>query len=320
MADSASTTNRVSNWSDSRSYALLSPPRIALIYFGMGVTWIVFSDQVVTSIAPTPNAVTIMQTVKGWLFVLLSSLLIYALVAAHHRQLDQTNTRLKRATRQVSVLQRILRHNLRNICNVIAGNVQCVETECENVPQERFKIIDAHIDRLLELGQKSGHFRGPDTSPQPICLNDVVNRVTTSLEESYPTALIKTTLPEDVVVVADPRLDFAIHELLENGIKHNNTTPPVVALAVTDSSTNEYTITIRDNGPGLPQVEQDVLGVTEESQLHHSLGIGLGLAEMIVTTSGGSLDHDDTYTDGTAFHLQLPKCSRTTSVISELGQ
>lgn len=73
--------------------------RVTLIYFSVGALWILLSDRALLLLLPDATAVGIsaMQTWKGWLFVILTSLLLSILVrhallrqAAIQTQLDQT--------------------------------------------------------------------------------------------------------------------------------------------------------------------------------------------------------------------------------------
>ncbi len=68
----------------------LKPPiKISLIYFVFSVIWIIWSDGVVMMLADEPDLVTRMQTYKGWLFVLATSLLIYGLILKDYKQKEQ---------------------------------------------------------------------------------------------------------------------------------------------------------------------------------------------------------------------------------------
>jgi PAS domain S-box-containing protein len=51
--------------------------RVTVLYAVFGSLWILLSDRIVAAIITDPKVLTTVQTFKGWLFVLLSSLLIY---------------------------------------------------------------------------------------------------------------------------------------------------------------------------------------------------------------------------------------------------
>jgi PAS domain S-box-containing protein len=58
-----------------------SPRRIALIYLAVSAVWILVSDRLLALVVSNPNALTVLQTAKGWLFVGLTAALLYLLVA-----------------------------------------------------------------------------------------------------------------------------------------------------------------------------------------------------------------------------------------------
>jgi len=69
----------------------LAPLKVAFFYFVAAGSWILLSDQLLRFIAVDAGHLTRLQTVKGWLFVLVSALLLYALVrhymlAVHRRE------------------------------------------------------------------------------------------------------------------------------------------------------------------------------------------------------------------------------------------
>ena len=66
--------------------------RISLYYLILGIVWISASDHVVVAIAPDPQLLVVLQTIKGWAFVLLSSLLIYSLTKRAFHKAAQLET------------------------------------------------------------------------------------------------------------------------------------------------------------------------------------------------------------------------------------
>lgn len=86
-----------------RLYAL----RFAVIYAVLGSVWIAVSDQVLKRLFTDPAAVTIAQTVKGFAYIGVTTLLVYFLArqAVHKVQADLLKERLRSTT---SVLDTIL--------------------------------------------------------------------------------------------------------------------------------------------------------------------------------------------------------------------
>ncbi|MEL0586611.1 MAG: PAS domain S-box protein [Candidatus Thiodiazotropha sp. (ex. Lucinoma kazani)] len=57
-----------------------SPLSIVFIYAALSTLWILLSDKVVEMVASSPSQITLISTAKGWLFIAVTSLLLYWLI------------------------------------------------------------------------------------------------------------------------------------------------------------------------------------------------------------------------------------------------
>jgi signal transduction histidine kinase len=64
-----------------------APTRIVLVYAVVGALWIAFSDTVLGILVPDPSLRDHLQTVKGWVYVLATSILLYLLIRRGQRKL-----------------------------------------------------------------------------------------------------------------------------------------------------------------------------------------------------------------------------------------
>lgn len=83
--------NRTPRGTSRPSRDLRAPLKVAFFYMVAAGSWILLSDMLLQFIALDADQLTRLQTVKGWLFVLVSALLLYALVrhymlAVHRRE------------------------------------------------------------------------------------------------------------------------------------------------------------------------------------------------------------------------------------------
>jgi sensor histidine kinase regulating citrate/malate metabolism len=53
---------------------------------------------------------------------------------------------------------------------------------------------------------------------------------------------------------------------------------------------DRYRKRVADDGPGLPEMEREVLGADTETPLRHGQGIGLCLVNAVVTEAGRTLE------------------------------
>ncbi|MUV88506.1 PAS domain S-box protein [Halapricum sp. CBA1109] len=209
-----------------------------------------------------------------------------------------------RRQRMIQVLNRVLRHNLRNDMTVIRGYAEMLyETlDAEGATQAR-KIVDKS-DQLLALSETARQFETTLEAPPKITTADVVpvvSRAAARIDDEYPGATITVQTPETATARSSPSLETAITELLDNAAKHAGERPSITVTVLVDDST---TVRIEDDGPGLPNNERAVLSSGDETPLEHGGGLGLWLTYCIVESLGGRLtvpEHDD----GTCIEVTL---------------
>lgn len=76
---------------------LLTDPcyQITLIYAITGGLWIAFSDHLLALLAHYPYSITVFQTIKGWFFILITSLLLYYLIRQETQRLQLSEKRYR---------------------------------------------------------------------------------------------------------------------------------------------------------------------------------------------------------------------------------
>jgi PAS domain S-box-containing protein/putative nucleotidyltransferase with HDIG domain len=78
--------------------------RIALIYALFGGIWILFSDRLLAFLVEDPRLLTLIQTFKGWLFVLTSAVIIYLLLRNDPLLRKQAETALEHSQERYRTL------------------------------------------------------------------------------------------------------------------------------------------------------------------------------------------------------------------------
>ncbi|ELZ30601.1 histidine kinase [Halosimplex carlsbadense 2-9-1] len=202
---------------------------------------------------------------------------------------------------EVIVLNRVLRHNLRNAMTVVVGNADRIaeRTDDETTRTEADR-IRRRGESLLELAdharaiESSLGARPDETATRPA--DAIIEDVATTLREEFPDADVRPSGPEEPVAVLDGDLLLvALDELARNAITHNDAPTPAVEIdAVVDDGT--VTFTVADDGPGMPAVERRVLTDSfVETPTQHGAGLGLWLVTWLVHWADGevSVDVDD---------------------------
>ena len=284
--------------------------RAAAAYAAFGFLWVGTTDHLVERLFTDPVMITQAQTAKGWLFVGLSAVIVYALIDYNHRQLGHKNEQLDEALRQISVLHRVLRHNLRNSCNVIRGHAQLIESEGSNGVRESAGVIREYSDQLVELSDRTRLLRrivtaDPDAVEAADLAATIDDRVAHA-RERHPNATIDVSVPEGMVVEVDRRLSTVLEELVDNAVVHNDAENPSVRIAVEREGSDAVVLEVSDDGLGIPQVERDALDLDRETPMNHSQGIGLLMVKTILDQAEGDLGIDDDESGGTTVRVSIP--------------
>ena len=212
----------------------------------------------------------------------------------------------KRRERLVRVLNRVLRHNLRNDMTVVGGLAETLETRLDDAERDIAARIGRASDRLLELAEMARTLEeNIDDSPtiEPVDVVPMVETASAGADERYPDATITVDTPENAVALGAPRLETALWELVDNAAQHGGE-EPTVRISVTVEA-DSVRIVVADDGPGLPEGERAVLTSGEETPLIHGSGLGLWLVHWIVTGLGGEILVSDVDT-GAQIEIALP--------------
>lgn len=285
----------------------LTPRRIALVYLLAGGLWILLTDGLVSAFGGTAASQQALQSVKGLVFVGGSALLVYLLTRYRQRELQHANERLARAVQQNSVYLRLLRHNVRNVLNVIDGHAELLEDDLG--PNEHVDQIRNQVVQLVEMTEKARHLSGVLLGEHlPALPTDVVATVEREVERAradHPEATIATDLP-DAATAAAASLAVVVRELLENAVVHQESDHPEVEVTVTEAAEGPVELAVADAGPGVPSLERETLERPREDPLTHSQGIGLWVVRSLVAEAGGALEIDDNEPRGSVIRVTLP--------------
>ena len=212
--------------------------------------------------------------------------------------------------RQLRVVDRVLRHNVRNTLTAIGMFADQIRLNTDgDVRAAAEKIID-NADELSTTAEKSRSITtvlGETPEYEVVHLDDLVEQVVADFEDSDYDVDIDLTVSESPSVSASGHFYEAVEELVHNAIVHNDASTPRVEIEV--SGTDEgVSVEIADNGPGIPSIEREILESGREvDELYHGSGLGLWLVYWIVCRSGGSITVDEGGDSGTLVRLEFPQ-------------
>lgn len=207
----------------------------------------------------------------------------------------------KEREQRLQVLNRILRHNLRNDLNAIKGNIELATGTASQEVTDLLTSALGTIDKLLSTTEKSRKIQMElgDVDLREQDIESHVRRVTDRAQSEYPECDVRVSVPESVSVVASKKLNDALWELIENACVHGEE-PISISVHPDDES---VVIEISDRGPGIPDQELDVIESGEETPLKHGSGLGLWVSFWIIKASQGTLWFE--VDDDTTAHITL---------------
>ena len=218
-------------------------------------------------------------------------------------------TELKERTRQLRVLDNILRHNLRNDLTVIRGLADRIRSQDSGEFAEMADRIVTRADELVTTGEKSRAITDLLSDEPEIKQRNITNEVRTIAEKidaSELAAGVTVEAPERAVALATAKIGTAIEELVRNAIIHNDREEPSVTLHVT-ADEDAVRIRVIDDGPGLSEMDRDVLTTGRAVEaLYHGSGLGLWLVYWAISRSNGSIDLTEVNPRGTEITATLP--------------
>lgn len=217
---------------------------------------------------------------------------------------EQLEDQLIRQSNLATVLNRVLRHNIRNDMTVLRGYTELMN---QTDGDERYtKEALEKIDELLSLSDKARELDrivGSNAEQRPVDLGTVTEDLVERFRREYPDATFRTDISDDAEAAVFPTWERAIEELVENAVKHTGPSPTVEVSV--ERVPNAVEIHIADDGPGLSDQEQAVFSTGVETPLIHGSGLGLWVVHWIVSSHGGSTAVS-VNEDGTTMTISLP--------------
>lgn len=222
------------------------------------------------------------------------------------RDVTERETREQR----LQVLNRVLRHNLRNDLDAITGYAEML-AEPERQASEYAEQIQTIARNLLGLGEKAREIESMVATQherESDRLDRVIEDVIAEVQSDCPTCKIHVDSGADDQLVDGPTLRGVIRELVENACKHTDASACQVEITATVEPSRErpLVITVSDEGPGIPDHELKPVEEGGETPLEHGSGLGLWLVDWGVRTLNGEIEFETAEPRGTVATVRLP--------------
>ncbi|WP_222920079.1 HAMP domain-containing sensor histidine kinase [Natrinema sp. SYSU A 869] len=232
--------------------------------------------------------------------------------AALSRRLERNKATLSRRNEELLLLNRIVRHDIRNDMAVALGWGEELNNRVDGDEREMLERMLDTTRHTIELTQTLQAFtelwddddRGTESVPLAATLMETLRR----RREAYPDAdfVVDGAIPP-VAVRAGPLLSTVFRNLLNNAVQHTDAAEPRVEISVR-AEAERVNVRIADNGPGIPPDRRDtVFGRGEKGLESEGSGVGLYLVDTLVSQYDGDVWIESSELGGAAFVVELQR-------------
>lgn len=227
-------------------------------------------------------------------------------------ELEEEHLRVLTLYRRNVMLNRVLRHDVRNdaaVLMMIAERMRLEEDPdvpglAENIEQKAEDIVE-----VSDIARKVDEFDSVE-STEPVEIVELISEMVDSVRSTHRDVDIQTNLPAEGWVLADDVLRTVVDNLIDNAIEHNDQRPEIrIAVEEAKTEPNRVDIIVADNGPGMPAQIISALSETDASSTTdrpQNVGLGLWLVKWFVDSYDGELSIEPNRPRGTLVRVNLP--------------
>jgi PAS domain S-box-containing protein len=234
-------------------------------------------------------------------------------IAVNHEvtELKELERSLRERSEQLGILNRVLRHDIRNDMTVVLGWLDYVADETDEELASEFDRIKSSAEHVVELTTAAGDIAevmssGEEPDLERVCLTEILREEGEKRRETFDGVTIE--LPESpptVTVAANELLSSVFRNLINNAVQHNDADEPVVTITLRETD-GRLEVRVADNGPGVPDRLKDEIFGDEVKGLESSgTGMGLYLVSTLVEMYGGEVWVEDNEPTGAVFCVEL---------------
>lgn len=233
-----------------------------------------------------------------------------AIDITRRKQVEQD---LRQKTEQLALLNRMIRHDIRNDMAVIEGWLEILRDDLppafvdrldriERASQHTSKLTETARDMIALIEQDSS-----DIDVHPVGLHQVLSDEIERIETTFDQADIQLIGRPDVRVQANVMLSSVFGNLLNNAVQHTDEETPLITVEV-ECEDGTVRVRIADNGPGISKERREEIFDRETKGLESDgIGLGLYLVKTLIEGYGGDVWVTDNDPKGAVFVVELAR-------------
>ena len=215
----------------------------------------------------------------------------------HWLGLQRDVTQRREREERLAVLDRVLRHNIRNRMNVIRSRAELLREEHDE--DDSVETIIQAADDLTDISEQVRQFQNlisvRDHELEPHDLVPVLETAVADLRDRNPDATVRLDCPDEAVAGTHATLPAALGQMLEFAAERDrlpgaDAPDLTVRVAVEGES---VVVELLDYAGTIPDEDLNAIGRGSETPLQHSRGLELWLIRWAVLTSDGSFSVEE---------------------------
>ncbi|MFC7325089.1 histidine kinase N-terminal 7TM domain-containing protein [Halorubrum rutilum] len=244
-------------------------------------------------------------------------------------------TERERRRQQLEVLNRVLRHNLRNDAGVVHGYGELLADRLEDPELARMAdAIERRAGALAALGEKAGTVEAllTDGEADAVAVDELVENAVADARDREPDATVELEVERDaeaadggtardwVTRVRADALRAVVDNTVENALVHHDgegverddggrwvrVTLEREGGGEGDEGPDRFVLTVGDDGPGIPDHEIETVESGRETALEHGSGLGLWVVAWGAAAVGADVDYAHREPRGTKVTVSIP--------------
>ena len=298
--------------------------KITLLYFILGILWIFLSDTFFDSIIRDKQVLTNLQTVKGFLYIAVTSLLLFFLIKKHVTTLQEAKEKAEESDRLKSAFLANMSHEIRTPMNGILGFAEILKEPnlSGEEQQECISIIQKSGTRMLNIINDIISISKVEAGQMEIVvsetnINEQIEYIYTffkpEVEGKGIQLYMKIGLPlhEANIITDKEKLYAVLTNLVKNAIKFTSHGSIEFGYRpVGDKKLVEFFV--KDTGIGIQKdrqeavferfIQADIL----DTMARQGAGLGLSISKAYVEMLGGKIWLESEPGKGSVFYFTIP--------------
>lgn len=226
-------------------------------------------------------------------------------------RLERARQDLETRKEMIQMYDRLLRHDLGNDLQIIAGFADAVASQVEGQTKEYVDKIQRAAESSADLIERVGNLVSTleeQEEPEPRQLRPIIEETVTEVEGNFPqlsVAFDPSTF--EYRVYSGDLLDSVFTNLISNAAVHNEGD---IEMDIDIGETGDDAVVIRfaDDGSGVPaEIREEIFEMGAKGPDSSGTGFGLGFVRALTESYGGGVTVGESDAGGAEFRVTLQR-------------